>query len=569
MFRSSLHIWRRRLPCWLATGRLTPGTTKAAHTLRREGDDLLSEWETPTPVQHNLGPLVLQSASRWSHHTALECGVTGEKVTYASLQDSALRWGGALQRAGVGRGQVVALMMLNSPNFAIAFLGSKLSGAIVSPMNPTFTPGEVSRQISDSGAKVLVVDSILESVAAAGIADLQTPPQLYVVGNSKDARPDFLQIIRDTNTPFADVTHAEEEEGTSVLMYSSGTSGPPKGAPISSTALRANLPAVFHPEVFPYAPTTAETQETVMGLMPFFHAYGVYVVLCMSMMVGAKVVTLPQFLPDVFIATITKHKIGVLHLVPPLLQFLVGHPLVTPAHLASVRLAMCTSAPCSPHTAHALKEKAPNPVFFQEAYGMTETMPTHYTPLDQEKIGSCGTLLAGVKARVMDPTSGLPLPSDQPGELWIKSSGIITGYHNNLEATQETITQDGWLKTGDVAKYDDEGFFYIVDRIKELIKVKGHQVSPAELEDELLQHQGVAEAGVVGVSDTRAGEVPRAYVVKKDPNLTEEDLVTFLAGRLAPHKHLAGGVHFIDQLPKNVTGKILRRELKNLAAVSD
>ncbi|KAG7162956.1 Long-chain-fatty-acid--CoA ligase-like [Homarus americanus] len=319
MFRSSLHIWRRRLPCWLATGRLTPGTTKAAHTLsqytdgvvsgRREGDDLLSEWETPTPVQHNLGPLVLQSASRWSHHTALECGVTGEKVTYASLQDSALRWGGALQRAGVGRGQVVALMMLNSPNFAIAFLGSKLSGAIVSPMNPTFTPGEVSRQISDSGAKVLVVDSILESVAAAGIADLQTPPQLYVVGNSKDARPDFLQIIRDTNTPFADVTHAEEEEGTSVLMYSSGTSGPPKGAPISSTALRANLPAVFHPEVFPYAPTTAETQETVMGLMPFFHAYGVYVVLCMSMMVGAKVVTLPQFLPDVFIATITKHKV--------------------------------------------------------------------------------------------------------------------------------------------------------------------------------------------------------------------------------------------------------------------
>ncbi|KAK7074614.1 hypothetical protein SK128_002957 [Halocaridina rubra] len=196
---------------------------------------------------------------------------------------------------------------------------------------------------------------------------------------------------------------------------------------------------------------------------------------------------------------------------------------------------------------------------------MTESLCTHMTPKDGERLGSCGKLVPYVSAKLVDLETGASLPPGKKGELCIKSPAMMSGYHKNPEATKETIDEDGWLHTGDVAVCDEDGYFTIVDRIKELIKVKGLQVSPSELEDLILGHPEVADVGVIGVADQLSGEVPRAYIVPKQKSLTEKDIHSFLEDKVARHKKLAGGVRFVQELPKNATGKLLRRQLKNLA----
>ncbi|XP_042889302.1 4-coumarate--CoA ligase-like 9 [Penaeus japonicus] len=544
------------------------------------------EVHSPFPDIEPAGDVVsviLDTARRFGHHTAVECSVTGRSYTYAQLEDAAFRFAGLLQGMGVQRGDVVGVLAPNGPEYPVVFLGSMIAGAGVTCFNPTYTPGEIARQLSDSGTKVIVVDPLLEVVLDAALAQLKRPPKVVLAGKSSRAeggRPNLQELARDEGKPFGEYVKVSERD-LSVLGYSSGTTGVPKGARIDHGAVAYNLAMVLHPEVFPYRPTTAESQESVIGLMPFFHAWGMYgVMTCSFQVLGAAVVTMPQFIPEVFVKVIKQHQVGVLHLVPPLLQFLVAHPLVTSDDLASVRSTMCAAAPCPPLAAHAFKKKVPNKVFFQEVYGMTETMPTHFTPLNgAENIGSCGVLLPSARARVEDLTSGAPLPPGEAGELVIHTPALMSGYHGNEDATRDVMTADGWLRTGDVAKYDSEGYFYIVDRIKELIKVKGLQVSPTELEDELRGHPSVADVGVVGVADERAGEVPRAYVVRRSTAETgdkvkdkeEEDrlaeaLQKFLSERVAPHKHLLGGVKFVEELPKNPTGKLLRRTLKEMAA---
>lgn len=524
--------------------------------------------------------LILDTARRFGHHTAVECSLTGRAYTYAQLEDASFRFAGALQGMGVGRGDVVGILAPNGPEYPVVFLGAMVAGAGVTCFNPTYTPGEIARQLSNSGARVMVVDPLLEGILDAALSQLPRPPKVVLTGKSStEGRPNLQELARDETKPFGEYVKVSERD-LSVLGYSSGTTGVPKGARIDHGAVAYNLAMVLHQEVFPYAPTTAESQESVVGLMPFFHAWGMYGVMTCSLALGAKVVTMPQFIPEVFVKVIKQHQVGVLHLVPPLLQFLVAHPMVTPADLASVRSTMCAAAPCPPQAAHAFKEKVPNKVFFQEVYGMTETMPTHFTPLNgEENIGSCGVLLPSVRARVEDLQTGAPLPPGEAGELVLYTPAMMSGYHGNEDATRDVMTADGWLRTGDVAKYDSEGYFYIVDRIKELIKVKGLQVSPTELEDELRGHPSVADVGVVGVEDPRAGEVPRAYVVRRkgapagderkereaEERLAEE-LKAFLSERVAPHKHLSGGVRFLEELPKNPTGKLLRRTLKEMAA---
>ncbi|CAL4062940.1 unnamed protein product, partial [Meganyctiphanes norvegica] len=425
--------------------------------------------------------------------------------------------------------------------------------------------GEVARQLVDSGAVAVVVHPLLEEAVTGAVGTLKRPIKVFVTGENDHGLPDLTQVVQDKNIPFCDVFTPGPED-MSVLPYSSGTTGPPKGVWISHDAIRANMGMVLNGQVWPYIPTTASSQETVMGLMPFFHAWGMYTVLACSLAHGAKIVTLPKFIPEFFMDIIKDHKIGVLHLVPSLLLFLVGHPMVKPEDLASLRVAMCSAAPVPAPAATALKAKAPNKnLLFQEAYGMTETMPSHWTPAVGGPIGSSGVLLPNAKSNVVSLEDGSILGPGQPGELWTKTPSVMSRYHNNEAATLETLPGDGWLRTGDVAMYDEVGFFYIVDRIKELIKVKGMQVSPSELESELLQHPGVGEVGVVGVPDDRAGELPRAYVIRRDPGVTEQQLIEFMSNRVAPHKRLAAGVRFVESLPKNQTGKLVRQTLKEMA----
>lgn len=495
---------------------------------------------------------------------AIECGITGRKYTYGGMIDRALRWGAVVNKVmPPGARKNVVVYCKNAPEFPVVVLGTMAVGGMVTTINHNFTADEVSRQLEDADGELMVVDPLMEGLLRQVLAKLNLQLPVFTNGPSQFGSPNLQEIIEDTTKPFAEVAETHPES-IAMMLYSSGTTGKPKGVALSHRAFTSNMVMFTQPSVFAYRDTSAEYQENILGILPFYHIYGTHVVNMFNLYKGAKTISLPAFTPNDFVRIIRDHKVEVVHLVPPMLNFLTKSPAVTPKDLASMRVAMCAAAPVPPSSAIALKEKAPNPILFQEGFGMTEALGTHMTPLNLERIGYCGKLVPNVEGKVVDTDTGEALPEGRRGELCIRSPSMMSHYHKNPEATAETIDFDGWLHTGDVAIHED-GFFSIVDRIKELIKVKGYQVSPSELEEKLLKHPAVMDVGVVGVEDERAGELPRAYIVRKT-EVTPEDIMDYMKERVAPYKQLKGGIRFLDALPKNATGKLLRRELKEMAA---
>ncbi|KAG7158440.1 4-coumarate--CoA ligase 3-like 3 [Homarus americanus] len=520
------HLFNSWKSCALT---LTAGTH--AHTLpRREKNVVYSDIpDIPTP-HIDLPGLIFSRAKNWMNHDAIECGITGRKYTYAGMIDRALRWGGVVQQvlSAPSSSKLITLFCSNAPEFPILLLGK-----------------ELARQLEDSGTEVVVTDPQFEEVLMSALARLNKVMTIFVNGDSAHGHPNLRHIIEDDSKPLVEPVE-NPLTSTSLLLYSSGTTGKPKGVELSHSAIVSNLVNFSHPDLLAYRCATAKEQEVVVGVMPFYHTYGIYVVGLISWYLGAKIVTLPAFTPHDFVRVVKDHKVRILHLVPPILNFMVMSPTVTPTDLVNVEVAMCAGAPVPVTAAEALKKKAPKPILFQEGFGMTEALATHMTPVNEEKIGSCGKCLPNAMAKVADLSTGKALPAGERGELRIKSPSV------NVPSFRDVATQEN-------------GFFYIVDRIKELIKVKGYQVSPSELEDLLLQHSGVKNVAVVGVPDERAGEMPRAYVIRQD-DTTEEDLNKFLEPRVAAYKYLKGGIKFVDELPTNATGKVLKRQLKELAA---
>ncbi|XP_042241018.1 4-coumarate--CoA ligase 5-like [Homarus americanus] len=555
------HLFNSWKSCALT---LTAGTH--AHTLpRREKNVVYSDIpDIPTP-HIDLPGLIFSRAKNWMNHDAIECGITGRKYTYAGMIDRALRWGGVVQQvlSAPSSSKLITLFCSNAPEFPILLLGSQAVGVTITTISSASTVEELARQLEDSGTEVVVTDPQFEEVLMSALARLNKVMTIFVNGDSAHGHPNLRHIIEDDSKPLVEPVE-NPLTSTSLLLYSSGTTGKPKGVELSHSAIVSNLVNFSHPDLLAYRCATAKEQEVVVGVMPFYHTYGIYVVGLISWYLGAKIVTLPAFTPHDFVRVVKDHKVRILHLVPPILNFMVMSPTVTPTDLVNVEVAMCAGAPVPVTAAEALKKKAPKPILFQEGFGMTEALATHMTPVNEEKIGSCGKCLPNAMAKVADLSTGKALPAGERGELRIKSPSLMKGYHKNPTAFAESFDDDGWFCTGDVATQEN-GFFYIVDRIKELIKVKGYQVSPSELEDLLLQHSGVKNVAVVGVPDERAGEMPRAYVIRQD-DTTEEDLNKFLEPRVAAYKYLKGGIKFVDELPTNATGKVLKRQLKELAA---
>ncbi|KAA0196683.1 hypothetical protein HAZT_HAZT003961 [Hyalella azteca] len=306
--------------------------------------------------------------------------------------------------------------------------------------------------------------------------------------------------------------------------------------------------------------------------MPFYHGFGLLAVAMGCFYLGHRLVCAPQPSPARFAELTKKYRPLILHLVPPLLNFLTQSPLVSAEHLASVSNVIVTGAPVHPAVAKAFTEKASQKIAFQEALGMTEILCLTLTPLLQQKLGSCGKLFPNMEARVEDLETREPLGPHRPGELVVRGPPLFSHYHKNPEATAAAFTPDGWFRTGDVVCYDEDGFLSVVDRFKELIKVKAFQVSPSELEDLILQVEEVLDVGVVGVPDDRSGELPRAFVVLKE-NVTDPQILGQISNKInshmkenaAPYKQLAAGIFYVETLPKNRTGKLLRRELRDMA----
>ncbi|HEX8744563.1 MAG TPA: 4-coumarate--CoA ligase family protein [Thermoleophilaceae bacterium] len=507
------------------------------------------EPDVPIP-DADITSYVLEHAESRADKPALIDGPSGRTLTYGQLAEGVRSLAAGLDARGFGKGDVLAVYMPNLPEYAVLFHGVAATGGRCTTMNPLYTASEVAHQLEDSGARYLVTVGPMLEVAkdAAGRAGIE---EVFVVGDGEGATP-LTELMGDPSAaPSPDI---DPDADLAVLPYSSGTTGLPKGVMLSHRNLVANLEQ--NGAVFPLG-----EDDVVVGVLPFFHIYGMVVIMNQGLRVGATIVTMPRFDLGQFLGLIEEHGVTRAYVVPPIALALAKHPAVDENDLSSIETIMSGAAPLGAELAEAVAKRLDCTVI--QGYGLTETSPvTHcIRPHGDNRPGSIGQALPNTECRLVDAESGQDVGEGEPGELWIRGPQVMKGYLNNDEATRHTIDDEGWLHTGDIAVVDSDGFFQIVDRLKELIKYKGFQVAPAELEALLITHPKVQDVAVIGVPDEECGELPKAYVVPADDSLDGDELMSWCAEQVSPQKKVRL-VETIEEIPKSASGKILRRELK-------
>lgn len=414
--------------------------------------------------------------------------------------------------------------------------------------------------------RVVRVAQTLNFVQKVVLIDDQNP-----FGSAAVLFKDFTNSKVIQNVPFAPAP-ANKSKAVSVILCSSGTTGLPKGVQLS----QSNMFAVARHcknsvcKLKRWGEKEDENEERIiLGLVPWFHAYGLTTLTGVITSTSGKIVLLPRFEEGLFLSCIENYRCNLLFLVPPLMVFLAKHPMIDGYDLSSIRVIICGAAPLSKELEQTVFDRLKNPKMkIRQGYGMSEMSLSVLIQKATFNPGSVGDVNEGHLVKVIDE-NGKSLGPNKQGELCFKGIQVMLGYIGDVKATKDTIDKDGWLHTGDVGYYDNEKQFFIVDRIKELIKWKGYQVPPAEIEGVLLSHLKIRDAAVIGVPDDLVGELPLAFVVKADDNLTEDEVIQFVAKSASPAKRLHGGVRFIKEIPKNPSGKILRRELRELVKQSN
>ncbi len=486
--------------------------------------------------------------------TALIYAPTGETLTFAELASLIRKTAGGLVARGFKKGDVLAIYSPNTLHYPVAFHGVAHAGGVNTTVNPMYTAEELARQLRDSKARfILTLGPFLENAreaaeAAGGIEEI------------------FTFDGAEGTTAFAELLEAEElMQGPVVdpandlvaLPYSSGTTGISKGVMLTHRNLVANMCQIGG--TASHAREISET-DTLVAVLPFYHIYGMGVIMNYALSKGASIVILPRFDLEMFLKALQDHRVTFAHVVPPILVALAKHPIVDHFDLSKLDVINSGAAPLGEELAKAVEARLGCLVC--QGYGLTETSPVTHSPRNKSKgypHASIGPALPNTETKIVDTETGEELGRGEHGELWIRGPQVMKGYLGQAEATAATIDEDGFLHTGDVAYIDDEDHAYIVDRVKELIKYKGYQVPPAELEALLLTNPHIKDAAVVRSPDEEAGEVPKAFIVS-DGSLSHEDVMAFVAERVSPQKKVRR-VEFIDQIPKSPSGKILRRVL--------
>ena len=497
-----------------------------------------------------LSEHVLGRAAAREGRAALVDAATGEVLTYPELAAAARAGAAGLATAGVGPGAVVGLMSHNQPWYAVVVHAVMSAGAAVSPLNPALTVAEAGHQLRDCSARALVVAEPFadKGLAAAALAGVE---RVFVLGRHPGCRS-FDQVL-DPALP-APVPDLDPATAIAALPYSSGTTGSSKGVLLTHRNMVANLEQLR-------LVWRITGEDVVCAAVPFFHIYGLTIILNSALLAGATIVTLPRFDLRRYLRVIQDHRVTRGHLVPPMVLQLAQAPEVDGYDLSSMRTAVCGAAPLDEDA--VLRAERRTGCVIRQGYGMTEASPGTHSVWDEDfsstPAGSVGRLLPATEARVVDPATGADVRPGERGELLVRGPQVMPGYLNNPAATAAAIT-DGWLRTGDVARVEPDDNLMIVDRIKELIKYKGYQVAPAELEAVLLRHPDVLDAAVVGLPDPACGEVPKAFVVASG-RVGAAELMSWVGERVAPFKRVRA-VEFLEQLPRSPSGKILRRLLK-------
>ncbi len=548
------------------------------------------EKEVPQTIAYPQIPLhqmLEDSARKYPDQTAAQLVLRylgpltlGGALTYRQLLDQVNRFAAALTALGVKKGDRVALMLPNLPQMLIAFYGTLKLGAIVVNTNPTYTAREIEHQFSDAGAETVVILSGFYSklkeiqdrtrvkrVIIADVPDYVPAPFNALVKRTVKKHGQMVDVPEGNGVyyfrkllnahPEPPPTVAIASEDTALFQYTGGTTGVPKAAMLTHYNLVVNTVQVKN-----WMCTLEDGKETLMGAIPFFHVYGMTVAMSLAVYIGARLVIVPNPRPiDGVMKAMQKERATVFPGVPAMYIGIINHPQVKEYDLHSIKACISGSAPLPMDVQIKFGDITGGRLV--EGYGLTEAAPvTHCNPIyGQRKNGSIGIPFPDVEARIVDYETLVDKPVGQDGELWLRAPQVMKGYWNKPEETAKQITPDGWLRTGDIAHMDQDGYFYIVDRLKDIIIASGFNIVPREVEEVLFMHPKVQEAVVAGVPDPYRGETVKAYVVLKPGEVaTPEEISKFCAESLAPYK-VPKQVEFRSELPKTMVGKVLRRVL--------
>lgn len=539
----------------------------------------LQHYDPGVPTQLDIPDLPLDQVVRRAAQTyggRAALVFFGRRISFSQLDQLVDRFAAGLQRLGVVKGTPVSLHLPNCPQFVVAYYGIIRAGGVVVPHNPLYTEPEVAYQLRDSGAEVAITLTLfyprvasaakqakVREVVFTGIHEFMGPFARWLYPLKARREGQWVNVPPQAGVrPFSELLRggapdpvAIRPEDPAAYLYTGGTTGVPKAAVLTHRNLVANML-----QAVSWDPQLRRGQEVALAVLPFFHSYGMTSVLNFSMWVGATVILVPRFDPKLVLEAVRRHRPTLFHGVPTMYIALLNTPELARVDFRSVRAGI-SGAMGLPLEVQRQWESVTGGRLV-EGYGLTEASPvTHCNPLyGVRKPGSIGIPVSDTDARVVDPETGAPLPAGEVGELEVRGPQVMQGYLHRPDETGQVL-HDGWLRTGDMARMDEDGFFYIVDRKKEMINVAGLKVFPREVEEVLYRHPAVREAAAIGIADPSRGEVVKAFVVLKEgQHATPEELIEFCRQHLAPHK-VPRALELRPQLPKTLIGKVLRRAL--------
>ena len=497
----------------------------------------------------DLTSVVLQRVDELGDKSALIDGTSGRALSYQELRSQIKHLAAGLNQRGFKKGDVCAVFCPNLPEYATIFLGVAAVGGINTTVNSLYSTNDLIHQFTDSKAKFLItipafMDRALPAADKCGIEEI------FVLGEAKGATP-FIELLK--NDGIAPEVTIDPKNDLVALPYSSGTTGLSKGVMLTHENLVSDM-------VLTTSINTITDKDVLIGVLPFFHIYGMVLILNLAIYRGVTLVTMPRFDLEQFLQIVEKYKITCLNLVPPLVLALSKHPLVDNYDVSSIRLISSGAAPLGQELEQACADRLNCQIY--QGYGLTEVAGASHVntiPVPSDKVGAVGQVVPNTYSKIIDTESGKELGINEQGEVLIKGPHVMKGYLNNEEATKHCIDGDGWFHTGDIGYADEDGYFFIVDRVKELIKYKAYQVAPAELEAILVSHEAIADAAVIPSPDEEAGEIPKGFIVLSS-EISAEEIMKFVAEQVAPHKKIRK-IEIVDEIPKSASGKILRRVL--------
>lgn len=504
-------------------------------------------------------------SAKWNEYgtkLATTDGMTGESRSFEELSTNTACIAANLCEMGIGRGDVVGIYCPNHVDYVSATIAVARVGAILTMVNPLYTEYELSKQLRGANAKALIYHVSAADTALKALKDVEDACEILPIVVGSDLAPSggmTLNAMKTADSPIERTVAGVSGDDLVALPYSSGTTGLPKGTMLTHHNIVANMmqTSVAECDRFWHA------HDVIISPLPMFHIYAFTVLMLQTAHTGNTLVTMSRFDLEKFCELVEQYACRRAYLVPPIALGLAKHPIVDKFNMSSLEMIMCAAAPLGTDVEKACSDRIG--CIVKQGWGMSELSPLGtLVPDDGVKTcsGSIGPCVSNTEAKIVDVATREIVPNGETGELLIRGPQVMRGYLNAPDKTAECLDEDGWLSTGDIARADEDGYFYIVDRLKELIKYKGYQVAPAELEDVLSSHPDVADAVVIPVEDDDAGQLPRAYVVRRDDEHVDADtLQAYVAERVAPYKKLRGGVVFVDTIPKTASGKILRREV--------